>query len=810
MADYSVTFSELDALLQSLPANTVDTPYEIEITEITNAQCVGNWQTPQSGTIQYVLQNNQNKFVSLIFAENSTSSGFNSEYMFFGCTTLVSIETPASVVGFRGNSLFQNCTNLVSADLSKSSGRFSDYYNDFILSFFNCLKLEQVKLPYNVKQIGQQCFQDCKKLKSITLPSSVVRVGGNAFMNCTNLTTVIFKHSQSEMSFENIGNAPFYNAPASVVFLKDTEAKSTFLADYASQLGLQNKTYYYWDDYNDVTFSNLDTLLQTLPENTADTPYKIRITEITNAQCTGSTSSYTSGTLQYILRSYWHTKYVSLSFSDDCGLTAIGNYAFYNVGSLVKIKIPQIVTSLGRSAFDSCPETKEIEYDGTLSQYCNLYFYSYCFGEQYVSERKLVINGIEVNNLEIPQTVTSIKGFMFSFFTSITNVQLPNTITQIGQGSFKGCKNLGSINFPNSITSILSEAFAGCALTSIVIPPLLTTLSSEVFMSNNFTSIDIPANITSISIGAFKGCSQLSEISVPFVGLTSSTGTFYNIFGDSYSAVPNSLERVIVTGETSIKQKSFYQCSHIQSVQFLSSVSSIEKQAFYECSGLESIEIPYGVSSIGEQAFYGCTGLESIEIPSHINTIGQSAFAYCSNIITVDFLHKFEDLDLSVDSNVFSGCSSLTTVNIADPATKAKFLAEYASSFVLSGKTYVLKSEVSELTEDVLSDALGYLPAESTSSPNRINLVELEASHLIGADTATSGTVQYDLQQNSTKYVQLEETPESFKQTITSFQKVFKNCTNLVGFTGIPRSVTNISEAFSGCTNLNTVEWEAL
>lgn len=66
-------------------------------------------------------------------------------------------------------------------------------------------------------------------------------------------------------------------------------------------------------------------------------------------------------------------------------------------------------------------------------------------------------------SIEFPDSVTSIGDFSICSCTSLTNVTIPNSVTSIGQDAFEYCKSLTSITIPNSVKSIGGSVFYGCS-----------------------------------------------------------------------------------------------------------------------------------------------------------------------------------------------------------------------------------------------------------------------------------------------------------------------------------------------------------
>ena len=66
------------------------------------------------------------------------------------------------------------------------------------------------------------------------------------------------------------------------------------------------------------------------------------------------------------------------------------------------------------------------------------------------------------------------------------------------------------------------------------------------------------------------------------------------------------------------------------------------------------------VTSIGNFAFSGCSSLTSINIPSSVTEIGAYAFSRCSSLTSISIPSSVT----SIGQQAFSDCSSLTSINI--------------------------------------------------------------------------------------------------------------------------------------------------
>lgn len=167
--------------------------------------------------------------------------------------------------------------------------------------------------------------------------------------------------------------------------------------------------------------------------------------------------------------------------------------------SVTSIEIPEGMTIIGDSAFNSCTS---------------------------------------LTSIAIPNSVTSIGNAAFSSCFNLTSITIPDGVTSIGNGAFSFCSGLTSITIPNSVISIDERAFSNCiSLTSITIPDGVTSISNLIFLNcTGLTSITIGNSVTNIGQMAFSNCTSLTEIDF---STHTTVPTLYS--ADAFSGTPASL-----------------------------------------------------------------------------------------------------------------------------------------------------------------------------------------------------------------------------------------------------------------------------
>ena len=145
--------------------------------------------------------------VTEITAEDLRGVSKIGERVFWGCTSLQSVEIPEGVTSI-GTQSFYDCTLLKSANIPESVTSFGTTV------FQGCSSLVSINIPSGVKKIDSNVFTNCSSLPSIEIPASVTNIGYAAFSGCTALKTVILKSATPP----TVNSNSFNKVPTDCIF----------------------------------------------------------------------------------------------------------------------------------------------------------------------------------------------------------------------------------------------------------------------------------------------------------------------------------------------------------------------------------------------------------------------------------------------------------------------------------------------------------------------------------------------------------------------------------------------------------------
>ena len=586
-----------------------------------------------------------------------------------------------------------------------------------------------------------------------------------------------------------------------------------------------------------IPISELENTLKGFPVNTTSNPYIVDVTELTDAETNFSIENKEDFTPSVLADAITKGgRYVSLAESANSvsseyfiyGLSDPNSQTQYLVGAdfskcttiksmtacfLVCTNLTTVV--LPPSLRDNLSAVSGDE----MSLYQNVALYGTFTGCSTLSS----VIGIP-NNIEM-----LIDTFANSGITQAPNI--PNSV-KVMSGTFANCENLTSISSLPTSLQFTNRCFSGCShLTSVPSTITLKPLDNQFLLLGEEPGVVIDRT--------FENCEQLTT-SVTFTGpITKMFATFYGCASiTSVGPIPSTVTDmsscfegchslttmpVIPNGVTNLSE-SFAVCKALTSMTVLPKTVKNMYHAFSYCSALTSINIPAEVESLYyafcetaitvvppipetcsdlDYAFYSCQNLITVKkIPKSVTSMNYS-FVHCTALETIEMWDAPHTLSYPPETP-FSGCPNLTSVI---PKNLYSYTFLRATVFSKLDKSVVQWNGFDVPFGD-FHYYLNKLPnnnsAQSIDDEHSPRITELLAANCIGADTAVEGSIQYELQNTSNKKLKITIDEDCLKETVTSFSKCFKGCTNVYELE-FPNSIETLTSMCEGCTNLSKI-----
>ena len=131
-------------------------------------------------------------------------------------------------------------------------------------------------------------------------------------------------------------------------------------------------------------------------------------------------------------------------------------------------------------------------------------------------------------------------------------------------------------------------------------------------------------SVVAIGISAFKGCSELTSITIP--------NTINYIYSNAFDGCINLASLTIEDGDIELSSIANFKDCPLEYVYMGRNITDKNNKPFRDKTTITELVIGNKVTSIEHYAFYGCTGLTSATIPNSVNEIGVLAFENCSNL----------------------------------------------------------------------------------------------------------------------------------------------------------------------------------
>ena len=164
----------------------------------------------------------------------------------------------------------------------------------------------------------------------------------------------------------------------------------------------------------------------------------------------------------YLIPEYVNT-YEGNVASKDALITAYANNAFRGCSNITSFTISENINSIGSSAFKGCSNLNEVYYENDLEAWCNITFDDeYANPMAYASTFKLLDDSntyYELNEIEIPISVTEIGDYQFYNFNKVSNVVLHDDIVSFGEKAFYNFSSLETLYYNETIDTFNKLTF---------------------------------------------------------------------------------------------------------------------------------------------------------------------------------------------------------------------------------------------------------------------------------------------------------------------------------------------------------------
>ena len=695
-----------------------------------------------------------------------------------------SITIPNSVISI-GSGAFSGCNGLTKVNITDLAAWFkitfdNEYANPLNYAhhlYLNNTELTEITIPNSITKINKYALCGASAITSITIPTSVTSIKYYAFSNCSAIQRIFIPRNVTE-----IENYSFNMWMKSAVIYCEVDSKPN---------GWDSD----WNKYGQFTV--------TVVWGASGTPLiEFGWEYIENSSGTITILAYRGSEKELATPKTLANKTVSringYCFSDKKSITSviisdgveyIGERAFYQCTSLQKVYISKSVQTI------YVPSQSEPVFDG-----CNSDAVLYCGASSKPSGWGTYWNYYNYSN-----QLTTIWDM-----PSLPQQNSEWEYVEKSDGTIKVFKYLGSstnVMISKINNKEVSEVYNGCFQ-----------------YKSNIISVTIPNSVISIGESVFNGCTSLENLTIPFVGhsstSTGSEGVLGYIFGyttqtanSGYSSSSSSFT-TLTTGSVANAVCSWTDTTYSYRVKTGGSLLfpkyttyyGLRSYWYYIPSSLKNVTVTGG--NINTAAF--CR-VPNIKVTLNgVATIGTYAFynGTPTSITMSESVTKIEE-------NAFSGCSGLTRVNISD--LDAWFKISFSGSSASNPLYYAhhLYLNNTELTEITIPSSITKINANVLAGASAITSVtipdgvtSIESSAFLGCSGLTSITIPSSVKNigNNAFSGCSGLTSINIPNGVTSIgSSTFYNCSNLTSIT-IPDSVTSIgSHAFYNCSALTSI-----
>ncbi len=482
-----------------------------------------------------------------------------------------------------------------------SSVSFGEYVTEISDElFYDCGFDNDIILPKNLVNIGNNAFYRAISQRNITLPATLKSIGERALtgLNRTDGITKIVCESPTPPSIINNSTSNSFNNNMVVIVPSNSGNLYRNTVGWSSHIIVDES-----DDFVTVNVKTPGTLYSRLLAQ------DVQLNNVFKLKLKGRINEDDWNVIKQMYKLY------------EYDLSEISNEeipSFENNSKIYGFKFPSNIKQIPNNCFSNC----------------------------------FNLSGV----IEIPSQCTHIGDRAF-YNTQINEVIIPTELEAIGEYTFAYCKHIDTINIHYDIGN---NAFANSGVHKIYVSNYAKIGNSAFYNCQNLIEVVIGSE-TILEDDVFARCENINKLTfegnVTYIGKQSYNSQFdlyiNNInkwceisFIDLESHPAHVAKTIYVNGEIPL------------SIQLNDSITEIKKYTFYNQKSLQSITLPQNLHSIDNQSFFNCFKLENIVLPNSLYSIGESAFENCYNIKKIEFPIALKN----IESNAFKNCCNLLTV----------------------------------------------------------------------------------------------------------------------------------------------------
>ena len=504
-------------------------------------ECV---EPPKIG--EFTFGDISNKFNFRIFVPEESFTKYQEEWRNSDYASHIYPKPKDNEVIYYGNKLNTVSSNLINNNDHKNGTyyKISNISSTLPTNYFTGSSVTQVILGDGIKEISERAFKNCTNLEYIYLSDDVTKLNNECFAGCKSLKRIHIPGGKRRRSTVSTNGVNPVVTNYNVTFGNDIFVGCSNLQEFGTYykgLVSDDKRCYILDYIGDDF-----TLFFFAQGNMSEEEKVYKIPEHVNKI---NKSAFRQSNIKEIVINSQTTSIGEYAFADCESLVkikgwsnieSISKYAFANCRSLTgsdsndsKIILPNKLTKLSEYVFNGCSSLRGIEINDNIT----------ILSDGSLSNCTSLINvGFFSRSASM---LTSINANVFKGCTSLVSFAMPDRITYIGNSAFEGCSNYKGNNsiyyvgggssynltLSNNIQSIGKDCFKGTAITELNIlkDSLLSKISNNAFYGcTSLKTINISEanNIVAIGDYAFCGCNNIESVTLPIppIGSTLSLG----------------------------------------------------------------------------------------------------------------------------------------------------------------------------------------------------------------------------------------------------------------------------------------------